>query len=333
MVKIGNYSFTFHNTYLKDAYTISGPLEYYGPIGDYINMGLETNRCKQKSWEKAEMYMINECMKKIIDNNLNEKIELAILGDLNNQIIASNYTMRNYKIPFLGVYSACSTFTESVIIGATFVDSLEFDNVIVGASSHNSGSERQFRSPTEYGGQKKLTSTYTVTGAGLGLLSNKKSKIKVTKGTFGAVYDAKIKDASDLGTAMAPAAALTFINHMNDFNILPEEYDLILTGDLSNYGSKIFLDILKEHKFELKNNYNDCGLLIYDIYNQDVLAGGSGAAASALVSLSYVKSLLEKGLIHNVLIIATGALFNPNMILQKETIPCIAHAIVLEGDE
>lgn len=332
MIKIGKNSLMFENSYLKDTYTISGPLEFEGPVGEYIDYSLSDNRMNQKSWEKAEMYMLDTGIKKLIEN-CEDEIELAILGDLNNQIIASNYVMRNYKFPLLGIYSACSTFTESIIIGSTFIDSLEFDNIIVGASSHNSGSERQFRFPTEYGGQKKITSTYTVTGAGVGLLSNKKSKIKITKATLGIVYDAKIKDPSDLGTAMAPAAALTFLNHLNDFNVTPDEYDLILTGDLSSYGSKIFLEIIKEHGIIIKKNYNDCGLLIYDIHNQDVLAGGSGAAASALVTFGYIKSLLEKRILKKVLIIATGALFNPIMTLQKETIPCIAHAIVLEGVE
>ncbi len=331
MVKVGKYSLAFFNTYIKDSFTISGPLEYSGPLGEFIDLSALENRFNQKSWEKAEIYMINECIKKIIDYNNDENIEIAILGDLNNQIIASNYVMRNYKFPLLGVYSACSTFTESLTLGSILIDSLEFDNIIIGASSHNSGSERQFRSPTEYGGQKRITSTYTVTGAGLALLSSKKSKIKVSRATLGLVYDAKITDPSDLGTAMAPAAALTFINHLNDFNINPDEYDLILTGDLSKYGSKVFLEIIKEHKIEIKNNYNDCGLLIYDLNNQDVLAGGSGAAASALVTLGYVKTLIEKRIFKKVLIIATGALFNPMMTLQKESIPCIAHAVVLEG--
>lgn len=332
MIKIGKNSLIFENSYLKETYTISGPLEFEGPVGEYIDYSFSDNRMNQTSWEKAEIYMLDTGIKKLIDN-LEDEIELAILGDLNNQIIASNYVMRNYKFPLLGIYSACSTFTESIIIGCTFIDSLEFDNIIVGASSHNSGSERQFRFPTEYGGQKKITSTYTVTGAGVGLLSNKISKIKITKATLGIVYDAKIKDPSDLGTAMAPAAALTFINHLNDFNVTPDEYDLILTGDLSSYGSKIFLEIINEHGIFIKNNYNDCGLLIYDIHNQGVLAGGSGAAASALVTFGYIKSLLEKRILKKVLVIATGALFNPLMTLQKETIPCIAHAIVLEGVE
>lgn len=331
MVRVGKYSISFNNVYLTDSKTISGPLEHKGPLGKYIDKSYEENRCNQKSWEKAEILMLNECINELNNNCKDKKIELAVLGDLNNQIATSNFVMRNYDIPFFGVYSACSTFTESAIIGSTLVDTLEFNNVIFGASSHNSCSERQFRSPTEYGGQKKITSTYTVTGAGVGLLSQQKSKVKITRSTIGVVYDAKIKDPSDLGTAMAPAAALTLINHLNDYQISPIEYDLILTGDLSNYGSKIFKEIITKHGIELKNNYNDCGLLIYDIHSQDVQAGGSGAAASALVTLGYVKKLIEEGAMKKVLVIATGALFNPVMTLQKETIPCIAHAIVLEA--
>lgn len=331
MVKKGKHSMEFSNVYLKDAKTIGGPIEGAGPLGKYIDKITKNNYCSQKSWEKGEIYLLNECIKEIIDKNNDVEIEMAVLGDLNNQITASNYVMRNYHYPFFGVYSACSTFTESAIIGSVFIDSNEFDHILIGASSHNSTSERQFRSPTEYGGQKKITSTYTVTGAGIGLITKEPTKVKISKATIGEVYDALVKDPSDLGTAMAPAAALTLINHLDDFKIKPDEYDLILTGDLSKYGSKIFIDILNEHQLNITSIYNDCGLLIYDIDHQSVDAGGSGAAASTLVTLAYIKKLIEDGALNKVLIIATGALFNPIMTLQKETIPCIAHAIVLEG--
>lgn len=331
MVKVGKYSISFDNVYLFDSRTVSGPLEYEGPLGKYIDKTYKDNHCGESTWEKAEMLMLDECINELKSANINNKIELAILGDLNNQITASNFVMRNFDIPFFGIYSACSTFTESIILGSMFIDSLEFNNIIIGASSHNSCSERQFRSPTEYGGQKKITSTYTVTGAGVGLLSNNKSRIRITRSTMGVVYDAKIKDPSDLGTAMAPAAALTLINHLNDYKISSSEYDLILTGDLSSYGSDVFRKIVTRHSIDIRNNYNDCGLLIYDVHSQDVQAGGSGAAASALVTLGYIRNLLENGTLKKVLIIATGALFNPIMTLQKESIPCIAHAIVMEG--
>lgn len=333
MVKVGKYSISYDNVYLLDAITTSGPLEYEGPLGKYIDKTYKDNHCGESTWEKAEILMLEECINELKNRNENNKIDLAILGDLNNQITASNFVMRDFDIPFFGIYSACSTFTESVILGSMFIDTLEFDNVIIGASSHNSCSERQFRSPTEYGGQKKITSTYTVTGAGVGLLSHNKSKIRITRSTMGVVYDAKIKDPSDLGTAMAPAAALTLINHLNDYKISPTEYDLILTGDLSTYGSNVFREIVTRHGIDIKSNYNDCGLLIYDVHNQDVQAGGSGAAASAIVTLGYVRNLLEDGALKKVLIIATGALFNPIMTLQKESIPCIAHAIVMEVAE
>lgn len=331
MRKCGMSSFIFENVYLNETATIVGPKEYLGPLRYYFDKYYNNLDCNEDSWEKAEMRLQTDAIKLVMEKqSLNDNdISLIFSGDLNNQIAVSSYVMRKFNICHVGMYGACSTSVLSLINGSVFVDSGIKDYVGCLTSSHNSTSERQFRYPTEYGGQKPDSLTSTVTGAGIGLISNKKSFVKITSATIGKVIDVNLKDPLDLGRTMAPAAVFTLKEHLQDLDIDPSYYDLILTGDLSKYGSEIFIKCLKEISINL-NNHNDCGLLVYDINNQDVFAGGSGCACCAVVMYSYVyKKLLNKEL-NRVLIIATGALMNPVMTSQKESIPSIAHAIALE---
>ena len=331
MRKCGMSSFIFENVYLNETATIVGPKEYLGPLRYYFDKYYNNLDCNEDSWEKAEMRLQTDAIKLVMEKqSLNDNdISLIFSGDLNNQIAVSSYVMRKFNICHVGMYGACSTSVLSLINGSVFVDSGIKDYVGCLTSSHNSTSERQFRYPTEYGGQKPDSLTSTVTGAGIGLISNKKSLVKITSATIGKVIDVNLKDPLDLGRTMAPAAVFTLKEHLQDLDIDPSYYDLILTGDLSKYGSEIFIKCLKEISINL-NNHNDCGLLVYDINNQDVFAGGSGCACCAVVMYSYVyKKLLNKEL-NRVLIIATGALMNPVMTSQKESIPSIAHAIALE---
>lgn len=331
MRKCGMSSFIFENVYLNETATIVGPKEYLGPLRYYFDKYYNNLDCNEDSWEKAEMRLQTDAIKLVMEKlNLNDNdIGLIFSGDLNNQIAVSSYVMRKFNICHVGMYGACSTSVLSLINGSVFVDSGIKDYVGCLTSSHNSTSERQFRYPTEYGGQKPDSLTSTVTGAGIGLISNKKSLVKITSATIGKVIDVNLKDPLDLGRTMAPAAVFTLKEHLQDLDIDPSYYDLILTGDLSKYGSEIFIKCLKEISINI-NNHNDCGLLVYDINNQDVFAGGSGCACCAVVMYSYVyKKLLNKEL-NRVLIIATGALMNPVMTSQKESIPSIAHAIALE---
>ena len=196
-------------------------------------------------------------------------------------------------------------------------------------SSHNATAERQYRYPTEYGVQKPETTTYTATGAGAIIVSNEKSDIMVTSATIGEVVDYEFNDANNMGVAMAPAAYKTMSQHFKDLNREPSYYDLILTGDLSTYGKKVIIELFKKDNIELKN-YDDCGLILFDTKNQKVFAGGSGCACCALTSYSYILDKMHKKELKRVLIIATGALLSPTLIQQKETIPCIAHAVSLE---
>lgn len=333
MKKRGKYSLEFENVYLKEASIVGGKFEKEGPRSKFFDKLYDDNYCDTNSWEKAELKLIEDSFNILIEksNILKKDIDLFIGGDLNNQIAITNYFMRQNDIPYLGIYSACSSCTESLIIGSSYIDNNEgFNNVICSVSSHNSTSERQFRYPTEYGGQKPSSTTFTSTVSGMGLLSKDKSKIKISKATIGVVVDGDIKDPQDMGRAMAPAAAITLLNHLKDFNLCIDDYDLILTGDLSYYGSIVFKEIIDRHGIYLKETYQDCGLLLYDRKKQNVYAGGSGCGCAAAIIYGMVKNLLEEGQIKNALIIATGALLNPIMIAQGETIPSIAHAVVLE---
>ena len=217
MIKIGKESYLFDNVYIKTTSTISGKLEQLGPVGGFIDKCFSNNYCNAKTWEKAEMELLDSAVKLVLEkgNLHHDDIDLFIGGDLNNQIVINNYVLKNYPFPLLGIYSACATLCEGLFIGATLIDNVNIDNVIVATSSHNATSERQFRNPTEYGGQKSLTTTFTTTGAGACLLTNKPTNIKITKATIGSIVDSTILDASDMGRAMAPACADTLIKHLS----------------------------------------------------------------------------------------------------------------------
>lgn len=332
MGKIGKHSLEFNNAYLLATTTVTGPLEKKGPLGGYFDKSYDDVYCGEDNWEKAEMKLMADAIDLLLDKTkLDIKdIDCILAGDLVNQVVISNYVMRDLGAPYLGIYGACSTSVEGLLIGATFIDGGFGSKIICTTSSHNATSERQFRNPTEYGGQKPPETTYTVSGAAAGLISNVKSKVQVKRATIGRVYDPKIKNSSDLGRAMAPSAAQTIIDHFEDFNLNPSEYDLIVTGDLSKYGSKVLREILELHNYDVSSNYNDCGLMIYDINMQNVFAGGSGCGCCGVVSYSYIYQQLLKGIFKKVLIVATGALLNPIITAQKESIPGISHAITLE---
>ena len=323
----------FNNVYVSDTFTIASVYEKDGPIASYFDLvygkdlyyGCDT-------FEKAEEKMLSDSIRKLIDKCKlkNGDIDLVISGDLENQIAASDYTMRNFDIPFLGIFSACAMFGEGVLIGANFIEGKRCKNVIVSTSSHNMVAERQFRNPTEYGAPKKKTTTWTSTGAASMLISNKKSKIKVTSATCGMVMDKNISDVNNMGAVMAIAAADTIERHLKDLKIKPDYYDLILTGDLGCYGKEILIDYLKSKNIDISKNYDDCGLILYDIKRQNVYAGASGPASSALVTCSYILKEMKAGKYRRVLIVPTGAIFSPTRVFQKDSIPSIAHAISLE---
>lgn len=323
-------SFLLHDVYIESIGTSVGKLESEGPLGKYFDVRYDDHYIGEKSYEKAELKMLQDaigcCLKKVTKKYQN--IDVFLGGDLNNQITSSNYMARDFRRPFIGLYSACSTVALALINASLLIDSKAIKNANVFVSSHNATAERQFRYPIEYGIQKKLTSTFTATGAVSVLLSNQRSKVRVESVTLGRVIDYKQKDPNDMGRAMAPCAYDTLMNHLRDLKRKGTYYDLILTGDLSNYGKSI-LTAMMENNIEYKE-YNDCGCLLYDTNKQDVFQGGSGPTCSALVTFGYVYQMMLKGKYQRVLIIPTGALLSPVMTNQKESIPCIAHAFSLE---
>ncbi len=323
----------FDNVYLGDTYTIAGPYEKNGPLKEYFNFIYDKDLyygCH--TFEKAEEKLLSNCISKLITKSklIDRDIDYVIAGDLENQIAASDYAMRDFSIPFLGIFSACATFGEGLALAANLIDSSKAKNIIVATSSHNMVAEKQFRNPTEYGAPKKKTATFTVTGAASILVTNKKSKIKITSATIGSVQDKGIMDVNNMGAVMAIAAADTIKRHLHNLKIKPNYYDLILTGDLGKYGKEILIEYLKEYNIDISHNYNDCGLIIYDIDKQPVFAGASGPACSALTLSSYIVKLMEEGKYKRVLFVPTGAIFSPTRVFQNDSIPSIAHAIGLE---
>lgn len=328
----GKQTWVFHNPlYVSSTGTAVGPKEAEGPLGKLFDATHSDLHCGESNWELAERRLmeqaVDHCLKK--GNTTKEEIDFFLAGDLLNQNVTANYVARHYQIPFLCVFGACSTSMESAAIGSVLVDGGYASKVIAAASSHNATVERQFRYPTEYGGQKPETAQSTVTGAGAMLISNVPSDIRITSATIGRVQDLGLKDPFDMGSAMAPAAADTIQTHLEDLNRTPEDYDLILTGDLAGVGSPILKDLLKDEGIHLHENHNDCGLLIYRP-DQKVFAGGSGCGCSAVVTYSHIFNEIKAGNLKRVLVVATGALLSPTMMQQKESIPTIAHGVVFE---
>ncbi len=329
-MKIGKASISFNNVYLKSSAVVVGPKENKGPLAKYFDYAFDDLKCKEKSWEKAEMKMYNTALDLAINKKNINNIDLVISGDLNNQIVIGNYVMRSYNYPYLGIFNACASSVEGLIVASTFIDNNNFNNVIVNTSSHNALAEKQFRYPNEYGCQKPDYITSTVTAAISVVLSSEYSNIKVTRATIGEVIDYNLKDPQDLGRAMAPSCFYTLKQHLEDFKIDASEYDMILSGDLSTYGKELFLNICFQHNLYLTDNYEDAGVMIYNLKEQKVHSGGSGCGCLPAVAFSFVLNQLQTKVYKKVLLLATGALHNPTILSQKESIPGITHAIVLE---
>lgn len=327
-------TFTYHDVYVKDTATIAGPYEKKGPLKKYFDKTFDDLYFKENSWEKAEIKTVKESLKLLHKKvGLKRKeVDVILGGDLLNQIAATTYGAYNYSKCFLGLYGACSTSVEAMILGSCLIDSKKVKNAIATVSSHNMAAEKQFRNPTEYGAPKPKSATFTATGSASILLTNEETDIKVESSTIGQIMDLNQNDPNDMGKVMAGAAIDTIKRHLKDLNRKPEYYDLIVTGDLGLYGKEIVKDyMLEEYDINLSQNYNDCGVMLYDLKEQEeCLAGGSGPVCSALVSFGYIYHEMKKRNLKKVLIIATGALFSPTMVYQKENIYSIANAISLE---
>ena len=321
----------FNNVYVDNVSTVAGPFVINGPFKyddiftDFYDEEDTFEKCEIKELKKAIDILFKKSNKKEKD------VHFAIGSDLMNQLTINNYTYKEYDIPFLGVYNACASICEEILIASSILDKYNDKNAIITASSHNMTAERQYRNPVEYGAPKPKTTTFTTTGAACMLLTNKKTNIKVESATIGKVIDMGIDDVYDMGSVMTPSAAYTLNEHLNQTKTKPEDYDLILTGDLGIYGKELFKEYVKEeYNITLGNNYDDTATMIYD-FKDDVYAGGSGPSCMPLVVFSDVIPKLKNKKIKKVLLIATGALMSPTTINQKMGIPSVSHAICLEA--
>lgn len=312
--------------------SIVGPKEGEGPLRHYFDIITDDELWGEKSWEKAESKFIRETLDMLLSKagKSTRDINYIIAGDLLNQITASTFGIRDTGIPFLGVYGACSTMAESLSIGSMLVEGGFSDNMICITSSHFCSAEKQFRFPLELGGQRPPTAQWTVTGSGGILLSNQGNGPYITYVTTGKIVDMGIKDANNMGAAMAPAAADTLFTHFNDTGIPPENYDLIVTGDLGVLGKEICGELMKEQGFDIIDRFCDCGAVIYDLERQDAHCGGSGCGCSASVLAGFIYQEIMKGNLNNVLFAATGALLSPSSSQQGESIPGISHAVSIQ---
>lgn len=325
-------TFKYKNTYIKETATIVGPYEKNGPLSNYYDKTYDEFYLGKNNWEEAESKLLENSVDLLLNkiDKTRFDIDLFISGDLQNQIAASNFAANNLGIPYLGIYNACASSVEGLIIAANMIEANQINNCICSVSSHNNAAEKQFRYPVEYGGPKPKTTTFTTTGSASAYLTNEKGGIKIESSTIGIVNDASIKDAYQMGAVMAPAMASTLYRHLLDTKRDVNYYDLILSGDLGIYGKEILKEyMLTEYNIEL-NNYNDTACMIYDVEKQNVYSGGSGPACAPLVTYSYIFSLMKKRKIKKVLLIATGSLHSTTSVNEKRTIPSIAHAISLE---
>ena len=320
-----------NNVYVLSGYSIVGPLEGKGPLGDYFDYVLKDDTMKEKTFEKSERKMLKSLVEgTIIKSGLStSEIDFFFGGDLLNQIISSSYTARELEIPFVGLYSACATMAEALALSAIFVDNKIANNVVAGTCTHFSSAERQYRFPLELGNQRPPTAQWTITGGGASVISSLPSNVKIKAVTFGKVVDFGIADVNNMGAAMAGAACNTIKTHLTNMKRKVEDYDFIATGDLGKLGSEILIDLMEYEGIILKQNYSDCGCMMYD-KSERVFMGGSGAGCSASIFNSYILKKLKKGEFKRVLLISTGALMSTTSSQQGDTIPGIAHAVELE---
>lgn len=316
------------------TFTICGPKEAKGSIGQYIHKKLECDKFGEDSFEKAERKMLTYTVEQIIKNSkyTQYEIDAIISGDLLNQIISASFMARNFNVPYLGVYNACSTMSESMILGATLVDGGYFNKVICVTGSHFATAERQYRYPLEFGALRPPQAQWTVTGAG-GCLITHDYKLDLPKLDFaciGRVVDYGVSDVNNMGAAMAPAAMDTLFRLFQESNTTAKDYDLIVTGDLGAFGSRVLKHLMLEKGYDISSNHVDCGEMIYNI-KEDEFQGGSGAGCSAVVFNSYIYSLLKEKKLKKVIFMATGALLSTVSSQQGDTVPGIAHAIVVES--
>lgn len=332
--RVGKQSFRLKNPPVITAWaSVAGKKEAEGPLSQYFDITSQDSYFGEKTWELGERKMQETALNTLAQKaNLTlDDFSLVYSGDLLNQCIGSSFTLRNKNIPHLGLYGACSTMAESLLLSAMTVGGGFFDRVVAMTSSHFASSERQYRFPLNYGGQRPPTSQWTVTGAGAALVCSEGSGPRITGCTVGTVYDLGITDANNMGAAMAPAALNTILCHFRDFQVNADDFDLIVTGDLGQLGKDILMQLCSENSISLGGKLADCGTLVYDAVKQDVHCGGSGCGCSAITLCGYLLEQLRLGKLKKILFCGTGALLSPTSIQQGLPISGVCHAVAIEG--
>lgn len=324
-----------HPPKIINAASVVGPKEAEGPLGRLFDETDSDGKMGQKTWEEAESEFQKRAGQLAIEKSAvpRNRIRYAFAGDLLGQCVASSFGMCDTGFPMFGLYGACSTMGEALGLGAMTVNAGYAEYVLCATSSHYASAERQFRFPSDYGNQRPLCATWTVTGAGAAILGREGGRAQISGVTTGRIVDYGIKDSMNMGAAMAPAAADTICRHLEDFNADVSRYDKIITGDLGAVGQKILFDLMLEKGYDIRERHMDCGLEIYSSEKQDTHAGGSGCGCSAVTFASYILPLLENKTWNRVLFVPTGALLSKISFNEGQSIPGIAHAVVLESTE
>ena len=313
--------------------SVAGKKEAQGPLSSYFDYTSQDTLFGQKTWEQAEKRMQQIALDLLAKKAGIQKEDFSLVysGDLLNQCIGSSFSLNNTGIAHLGLYGACSTMAQSLLMAAMTVGGGYFDQVVAMTSSHFAGSERQYRFPLGYGGQRTPTAQWTVTGSGAALVCSTGKGPRIESCTIGTVCELGIKDANNMGAAMAPAAFETIKSHFRDLNTAPEDYDLIITGDLGAVGKELLLELAMQEGISLGGKADDCGTMVFDLTSQDVHAGGSGCGCSAITLCSYLLRKLNNGKLNRILFCGTGALLSPTSVQQGLSIPGICHAVSIVG--
>lgn len=320
---------------IAGAYSSVGKKEGEGPLGKYFDTVYKDEFLHKKTWEQAESELLRQTVFGAAANAHTRfaDTDYIFAGDLINQCTSSSFAIKDFGIPFFGIFGACSTMAEGLSLASMVVDGGFAKNAICATSSHFCGAEKQFRFPLEYGSTRTPTSQWTVTGSGAAVISSSGEGPEITHITTGKIVDLGVSDANNMGAAMAPAAADTVFCHLSDTGRDASFYDMIITGDLANTGSNLLLELLKKQGVDISKNHFDCGCMIFDAENQNVKSGGSGCGCCASVFCGYIYKLLLCKKVKNILLVATGALMNPTSANQGQTIPSIAHAVAIRSGE
>lgn len=333
---VGKRSIRFPEAPVIEAYaSVVGKKEAEGPLADWFDLRMQDTAFQEKSWEKAESKMQQLTLATLLKKAgmQPETIDVVFSGDLLNQCIASSFALRQSGLPVIGLYGACSTMAEALLLAAAAINAGYARHAAALTSSHFAASERQYRFPLGYGGQRTPTAQWTVTGCGAVMLGKSGAGAHITGATVGCVADKGIKDANNMGAAMAWAAFETIRTHLNDFGRSAEDYDRIVTGDLGSLGHAIALELLARDGIRPGDRYLDCGMMIYDPERQDVHCGGSGCGCSASVLCGKLLGEMQRGSWNRILFCGTGALLSPVSVQQKQSVPAICHAVVIENQK